>query len=88
MSLINVKLVIQVRFVMEMRRLGVSSLLVAKSTRGRQDMAGKLEFVLWVLRFSLFALLRLSFFLHSGSTLTVFSFFFFFTIRYHFITIG
>lgn len=62
MSLINVKLVIQVRFVMEMRRLGVSSLLVAKSTRGRQDMAGKLEFVLWVLRFSLFALLRPSFF--------------------------
>ena len=62
MSLINVKLVIQVRFVMVMRRLGVSSLLVAKSTRGRQDMAGKLEFVLWVLRFSLFALLRPSFF--------------------------
>ena len=62
MSLINVKLVIQVRFMMEMRRLGVSSLLVAKSTRGRQDMAGKLEFVLWVLRFSLFALLRPSFF--------------------------
>lgn len=62
MSLINVKLVIQVRFVMEMRRLGVSSLLVAKSTWWRQDMAGKLEFVLWVLRFSLFALLRPSFF--------------------------
>lgn len=39
-----------------MKRLGVSSLLVAKSTRGRQDMTGKL------LRFSLFALLRPSFF--------------------------